>query len=41
MGTYGLKIRMTEMIMVKEEALDSKGTLLNTLKVIEAGLWTS
>ena len=41
MGTYGLKIRMTEMIMVKEEALDLKGTLLNTLKVIEAGLWTS
>jgi hypothetical protein len=41
MGTHGLKIRITEMITVEEEALDSKETLLNTLKVTEAGLWIS
>ena len=40
MGTRGLKIRTIETIMVDEEALDLKGTLLNTLKVIEAELWT-
>jgi hypothetical protein len=41
MGTRGLKIRTIETIMVDEEALDLKGTLLNTLKAIEAELWTS
>jgi hypothetical protein len=41
MGTHGLKIRMTEMIMVDKEALDLKGTLLNSLKVIKAKPWTS
>ena len=40
MGTHERKIRMTETIMAEEEALDSKETLLNTLKVIEARLWT-
>jgi hypothetical protein len=40
MGTHGLRIRTTEMTMVEEEALDSKETLLNTLKAIEARLWT-
>jgi hypothetical protein len=38
METHGLKIRMTETIMVDEEALNLKGILLNTLKVIEAEL---
>jgi hypothetical protein len=41
MGTYGLKIRTTETIMVDKEALDSKETLWNTSKAIEAGLWIS
>jgi hypothetical protein len=41
MGTHRLKIRMTEMIMVDKEALDLKGTLLNSLKVIKAKPWTS
>ena len=41
MGTHGLKFRTTETIMVDKEVLDSKGTLLNTLKAIEAELWTS
>jgi hypothetical protein len=41
MGTHGLKIRMTEMIMVDEEALDLKGTLLNSLKAIKARPWNS
>jgi hypothetical protein len=40
MGTHGLKTRTTETIMEEEEALDSKGTLLNTLKVTEARPWT-
>jgi hypothetical protein len=41
MGTHGLKIRTTEMIMVDKEALDLKGALLNSLKVIKAKPWTS
>jgi hypothetical protein len=41
MGTHGLKIRTTETIMVEEKALDSKETLLNTLKEIEARPWIS
>ena len=41
MGTHGLKIRMTEAIMVEEEALDLKEILLNSLKVIEARPWSS
>jgi hypothetical protein len=41
MGTHRLKIRMTEMIMVDEEALDLKEILLNTSKEIEARLWIS
>ena len=41
MGTHGPKIRMIEMIMVDKEALDLKGALLNSLKVIKAKPWTS
>jgi hypothetical protein len=41
MGTHGLKTRMTETIMVEEEALDSKEIPLNTSKEIEAKPWTS
>jgi hypothetical protein len=41
MGTHGLKIRTTETVMVDKEALNSKETLRNTSKVIEAGLWIS
>jgi hypothetical protein len=41
MGTHGLKIGMTKMIMMEEKALDSKEILLNTLKEIEARPWIS
>jgi hypothetical protein len=41
MGTHGLKIRTTEMIMVEEETLDLKEILLNSLKAIEARPWSS
>jgi hypothetical protein len=41
MGTCGLKITTTKMTMVDKEAFDLKGSPLNTLKVIEAELWTS
>jgi hypothetical protein len=41
MGTYGLKIRMTGMITVDEEALDSKGIPLNTSKATKTRPWTS
>ena len=40
-GTHGPRIRMIETIMEEEEDLDSKEILLNTLKAIEAKLWTS
>jgi hypothetical protein len=40
MGTHGLKTRMTETIMVEEEALDSKGILQNTSKAIKVRPWT-
>ena len=39
-GTHGLKIRMTEMIMVDEGAPNLKGTLLDSLKAIEARPWS-
>jgi len=41
MGTHRLKTRMTGMIMVDKEGLNLKETHLNSLKVIEARLWTS
>jgi hypothetical protein len=41
MGILGPKIRTTGMIMVDKEAPDLKVILLNSLKVIEAKLWTS
>jgi len=41
MGTHGLKIRMTGMIMVDKEVPDLRAILLNSLKVIAVRLWTS
>jgi hypothetical protein len=41
MGTPRLKTRTIEMKMVDEKALNLKEILLNTLKVIKVGLWTS
>jgi hypothetical protein len=41
MGTHGPKTRTIETIMEEEEDLDLKGTLLNSLKVIEAKPWSS
>jgi hypothetical protein len=41
MGTLGPKFRMTGMITEDEEAPDLKVIPLNTLKAIEAKLWTS
>ena len=41
MEIHGLKIRMTGMTMVDEEALNLKEILLNTFKATEARLWTS
>ena len=41
MGTPRLKTRTIEMKMVDEKALNLKETLLNSLKAIEARLWSS
>jgi hypothetical protein len=41
MEIHGLKIRMTGMTIVDEEALDLKETLPNSSKAIEARPWNS